>query len=139
MVAMDDELTGEMYNVFLCFLPMFHVFGLAVILCSQLQMGNTIVSMPKFDLDTTLKSIEKYRVTHMWLVPPVMLALVKQGKLDRYDLSSLKHIGSGAAPLGKELMEDCAKCLPTVALGQVLSCNAANKLLSDFQLHHFIL
>lgn len=118
MVAMDEELMGEMHNVFLCFLPMFHVFGLAVVMCAQLQMGYTIVSMPKFDLDVALKSIEKYRVTHMWLVPPVMLALVKQGKLDRYDISSLKHIGSGAAPLGKELMEECAKSLPHVAVGQ---------------------
>ena len=133
MVTMDEELMGEMHNVFLCFLPMFHVFGLAVVMCAQLQMGYTIVSMPKFDLDVALKSIEKYRVTHMWLVPPVMLALVKQGKLERYDISSLKHIGSGAAPLGKELMEECAKSLPHVAVGQVLSCKAVNKMLSDFQ------
>ncbi|KAL6341966.1 hypothetical protein AAG906_038212 [Vitis piasezkii] len=129
MVTMDEELMGEMHNVFLCFLPMFHVFGLAVVMCAQLQMGYTIVSMPKFDLDVALKSIEKYRVTHMWLVPPVMLALVKQGKLERYDISSLKHIGSGAAPLGKELMEECSKSLPHVAVGQVLSCKAVNKML----------
>lgn len=121
MVTQDNELMGEYNSVFLCFLPMFHVFGLSVILYSQLQMGNAIVSMPKFDLDEVLKSIEKYRVTHLWLVPPVMLALVKQGKLGQYDISSLKHIGSGAAPLGKELMEDCSKCLPGVAVGQVLS------------------
>lgn len=139
MVTMDDALTIETNDVFLCFLPMFHVFGLAVILCSQLQMGYTVVSMPRFDLDVTLKSIEKYRVTRMWLVPPVMLALVKQGNLDRYDLSSLKHIGSGAAPLGKELMDECAKCLPAVSVGQVISCKATNNRLSDFQFHYFIL
>nr|UNA06900.1 4-coumarate--CoA ligase-like protein 7 [Vernicia montana] len=118
MITMDQEIAGEMHHVFLCFLPMFHVFGLAVITYSQLQKGNAVVSMGKFDFELVLKAVEKYRVTHLWVVPPVILALAKQNSVKKYDLSSLQHVGSGAAPLGKELMEECAKSIPHAAVVQ---------------------
>ncbi|KAK3031965.1 hypothetical protein RJ639_036900 [Escallonia herrerae] len=109
MVTADQELKEEKHNVFLCVLPMFHVFGLSVIVYSQLQRGNAVVSVGKFDLEVILRSVEKYRVTNLWIVPPIVLALTKQSVVKKYDLSSLRQIGSGAAPLGKELMEECAK------------------------------
>nr|AGO89329.1 Ca4CL12 [Salix arbutifolia] len=118
MVTMDQVMAGEMHNVFLCFLPMFHVFGLAVITYSQLQMGNAVAIMGKFEFEMVLKTIEKYRVTHMWVVPPVILALSKQSLVKKYDLSSLRNIGSGAAPLGKDLMKECAKNLPDTIITQ---------------------
>lgn len=120
MVTMDQDMAGEMHNVFICFLPMFHVFGLAVITYSQLQRGNALVSIGKFDFEMILKAVEKYRVTHMWVVPPVILALAKQSLVKKYDLSSLKYIGSGAAPLGKDLMVECAKNLPHAVITQVV-------------------
>lgn len=119
-IGMDDELAGEKHDVYLCVLPMFHVFGLAVILYSQLRRGNAVVSMNKFDFEMLLRAVEKYRVTRLWVVPPIILALAKQSVVHKYDLSSLKQIGSGAAPLGKELMEDCAKNLPHVLIFQVI-------------------
>ncbi|KAA8544125.1 hypothetical protein F0562_022137 [Nyssa sinensis] len=118
MVTADQGLAGEMYNVFLCVLPMFHAFGLCVILYSQLQRGNAVVSMGKFDLEMLLMAVEKYRVTHLWVVPPIILALSKQSVVKKYDLSSLKQIGSGAAPLGKELMDECAKNFPYAVILQ---------------------
>ncbi|XP_060169607.1 probable CoA ligase CCL7 [Lycium barbarum] len=118
MVTCDQELFGEMHNVFLCVLPMFHVFGLAVIMYAQLQRGNAIVSMAKFDLKMLLENVEKYRVTHLWIVPPVILALAKNPMVKKYNLTSLKQIGSGAAPLGKELMEECAKKFPQAVVLQ---------------------
>ncbi|XP_076913099.1 putative CoA ligase CCL7 [Bidens hawaiensis] len=118
MLTSDQRLMGEKDHVYLCFLPMFHIFGFGVILYAQLQEGNTVVSMRRFDFGGMLKNIEKYRVTHLWVVPPVFLALTKQEVVNKFDLSSLRQIGSGAAPLGKELMEECAKRLPHVAVLQ---------------------
>ncbi|KDP43987.1 hypothetical protein JCGZ_05454 [Jatropha curcas] len=118
MVTIDQEIAGEMHHVFLCCLPMFHVFGLAVITYSQMQKGNAVVSMGKFDFEMLLKTVEKYRVTHMWVVPPIILALAKHSLVKKYDLSSLQHVGSGAAPLGKELMEECAKSIPNAVVAQ---------------------
>lgn len=119
MISADQELAGEMHNLYLCVLPMFHVFGLAVIIFSQLQRGNAIVSMGKFDLEMILKAVEKYRITHLWVVPPIVLALAKNSAVKKYDLSSLKQIGSGAAPLGRDLMLDCAKNFPQAVVMQV--------------------
>ncbi|XP_023526195.1 4-coumarate--CoA ligase-like 7 [Cucurbita pepo subsp. pepo] len=118
MVTHDQDLLGDPRNVFLCFLPMFHVFGLSVILYSQLQRGNTVVSMAKFELEKALGVVMKYRITHLYLVPPVIIAMAKQSVVKRYDLSSLKQILSGAAPLGKDVMEECSKVLPQTKITQ---------------------
>ncbi|CAK8576187.1 unnamed protein product [Lathyrus sativus] len=115
---MDDDLAGELNGVFLCVLPMFHVFGLAVVTYAQLRRGSAVVSMGRFELESFLRAIEKYRVTDLWVVPPMVLALAKQSVVSKYDVSSLKCIGSGAAPLGKELMEECARRLPHVTVYQ---------------------
>lgn len=122
MITMDDELNGEINDVYLVVLPMFHVFGLAVITCSQLQRGNAVVSLKKFEFEVVLKTIEKFRVTKLWVVPPIILALAKHSLVDKYDLSSLKYVGSGAAPLGKELMQECAKRFPRAIISQVHLC-----------------
>ncbi|CAL9026700.1 unnamed protein product [Prunus brigantina] len=118
MVTADQDRYGEPRNVFLCIVPMFHIFGLSVIAYSQLRRGNAVVSMAKFEIDRALKAVEKYRVTHLFVVPPVMIALAKQSVVEKYDLSSLEFIASGAAPLGKDLMEECAKNIPQAVVGQ---------------------
>ncbi|MFQ6624845.1 hypothetical protein Gotur_004067 [Gossypium turneri] len=118
MVTKDQELAGDIHRVYLCILPMFHVFGLAVMVYAQVQMGNALVSMAKFDFEMFLRNVEKYRATHLWVVPPIVLAMAKQNVVDKFDLSSLKQIGSGAAPLGKELMEECAKKFPQAVVMQ---------------------
>lgn len=121
MIAMDQEMAGEVHNLFLCVLPLYHVFGFAVVTYAQLRYGNTVVSMARFDLEKILKAVEKYKITHMWVVPPIILALSKQSVVKKYDLSSLRQVGSGAAPLGKDLMEECAKVVPKGAVIQVLN------------------
>nr|GMD14273.1 4-coumarate--CoA ligase-like 7 [Ipomoea batatas] len=118
MVAADQDAAGEPQNTFLCFLPLFHVFGLSIILYSQLARGNSVVIMGKFDLERILKIVDKYRVTHMWVVPPIILALAKNSVVKKYNLTSLRQIRSGAAPLGKELMEECAKNIPQATVIQ---------------------
>lgn len=120
MVTADQEMAGEVNCVFLCVLPMFHVFGLAVIMLAQLQRGSAVVSMSKFDFEMILRSVEKYGVTHLWVVPPIILALAKSSVVKKYDTSSLKQVGSGAAPLGKELMQECAKNFPQAVVMQVI-------------------
>ncbi|GLT80768.1 hypothetical protein SLA2020_521910 [Shorea laevis] len=140
MVTTDQEIVGDMHRVFLCVLPMFHVFGLAIILYSQLQKGNAVVSLRKFDFEMLLRCVEKYKVTHLWVVPPVILALAKQSVVKKFDLSSLRHIGSGAAPLGKELMEECAKNFPQAVVqqgyGMTETCGIVSKESPMFSVRH---
>ena len=121
MIGMDDDVAGDANDsVFLCVLPMFHVFGLAVIVYAQLRRGSTVVSLRRFEFEKFLEAIEKHKVTNLWVVPPIVLAMAKQRVVEKYDLSSLRRIGSGAAPLGKELMEECAKRFPRATVLQVM-------------------
>jgi acyl-CoA synthetase (AMP-forming)/AMP-acid ligase II len=87
-------------------LPFFHIYGLTVLMALTLWRGATLVTMPRFDLERFLTLLQDYRVTSAALVPPIMLALAKHPLVDRFDLSALQFIGSGAAPLGAELEDD---------------------------------
>jgi 4-coumarate--CoA ligase len=115
----DQDELGEGRNVFLCFLPMFHIYGMSVVTLAQLRRGNALVVMARFDLEAVLAAVERHRVTHLYCVPPVMIALAKHGRGDRYDLSSVRCIGSSAAPLGKDVMEAVADKFPNAEIIQV--------------------
>ena len=94
-------------DTLICFLPFFHIYGLAVIMNLGLWSGATLVVMPRFDLAQYLDLIERYRATMLHVVPPVVLALAKSPALDGRDLSSVRKLFSGAAPLGAGLIEQC--------------------------------
>ncbi len=94
-------------DILLCVLPLFHIYGLVVVLNMGLHLGATIVTMPRFDLEQFLGLIEKYRVTLSHIVPPIVLQLARNPLVETCDLSSLKMIFSGAAPLGPELSREC--------------------------------
>ncbi len=98
-------------DVGIAVLPFFHVYGLTVLMAFTLWQGATLVTMPRFDLEQFLTLLQDYRVTGAALVPPIMLALARHPLVDRFDLSALRSVGSGAAPLGAELQEACGRRL----------------------------
>lgn len=59
--------------------------------------------MPSFDLQKYLALISQHKVIRTHVVPPIVIALAKHPLVDQYDLSSLKCVFSGAAPLGMML------------------------------------
>ena len=85
----------------LAVLPLFHIYGMVVVLKLGLANGATIVTMPRFDFEEFLATIQKYRITNLPIVPPLVLALLKSPLVSGYDLSSVRMIFSGAAPLGE--------------------------------------
>jgi len=95
-------------------LPFFHIYGMNVIMNTGLFKGAAIVIMPRFELEQFLNVLQTYGVTRAHLVPPIMLALTKQPIVDQYDLSKLKLIMSGAAPLGEKLTAACCERLKCV-------------------------
>ena len=84
-------------------LPFFHIYGQTLVLNDALRRGARIVTMPRFDLAQFLAAIERHRITACYVAPPVVLALAKHPLVDDHDLSSLRFITSGAAPLDAEL------------------------------------
>ncbi|MFT4978929.1 MAG: acyl-CoA synthetase (AMP-forming)/AMP-acid ligase II [Myxococcota bacterium] len=100
----EDELS---YAV----LPFFHIYGMQVLMNYMLCQGLTTVTVPRFDLVQMLSLVQKHRISRLYLVPPIVLALAKHPIIDTFDLSSVRQIFSGAAPLGGELAEAAAKRL----------------------------
>lgn len=88
-------------------LPFFHVYGLTVLTNYALATGATVVTMPRFDLEQFLHLMEIHAVSYAYVAPPIVLALAKQPVVDRYDLSRLRVIMSGGAPLGAETAIAC--------------------------------
>lgn len=88
-------------------LPMSHIYGLVVICHSSLYQGDGVVVLPKFELDSCMGAIQKYKINSLFIVPPIIILMTKNKQaLSKYDLSSVRTIFTGAAPLGKETAED---------------------------------
>jgi acyl-CoA synthetase (AMP-forming)/AMP-acid ligase II len=93
-------------DVVMAVLPYFHIYGMVVIMMFGLAGGGTIVSTPRFDMLEFLGLVQKYRATILPLVPPIVLGMVKHPAVAQYDLSSVRLVFSGAAPLGEDLARE---------------------------------
>ncbi|KAK6123804.1 hypothetical protein DH2020_042458 [Rehmannia glutinosa] len=117
-------------DVMLCVLPLFHIYSLNSVLLCGLRVGAAILIMQKFDIVPFLELIQKYKVTIGPFVPPIVLAIAKSPLVGKYDLSSVRTVMSGAAPLGKEL-EDAARIkFPNAKLGQGYGMTEAGPVLA---------
>jgi len=104
-----DYFTAD--DTLICVLPLFHIYGLVVVLNMGLYQGSTIVTVPRFDLELFLQLVQDHGVTLAHLVPPIVLSLSKNPIVDNYKLPKLKTIFSGAAPLDENLTRACMKRL----------------------------
>ncbi|XP_060204078.1 4-coumarate--CoA ligase 2 [Lycium barbarum] len=105
-------------DVVLCVLPLFHIFALNSVLLVSLRAGASVLLMQKFEIGTFLELIQRHRVSVAAVVPPLVLALAKNPMVDSFDLSSIRLVLSGAAPLGKELEEALHRRVPQAIFGQ---------------------
>ena len=87
----------------IAFLPFSHIYGLNLYMCQCLTWGTTVVILPRFDLNQYLESVEKYQPDELALVPPIALMMVKDPRVSKYNLRSVRRIMSAAAPLTNEL------------------------------------
>jgi acyl-CoA synthetase (AMP-forming)/AMP-acid ligase II len=101
VLGIDEDDTG------VAVAPFFHTLGFTILVCQPLAAGATVVSLPRFELEGFLGAIQEHRATYTVVVPPIALALARHPAVERYDLSSLRFMGCGAAPLGPELEQEC--------------------------------
>ncbi|RLN91005.1 hypothetical protein BBJ28_00009772 [Nothophytophthora sp. Chile5] len=92
----------QKYPYALGMLPFFHIMA-TMIFHVTIYMGVTMVVLPGFDPETFLRTVEKYKMTKLNLAPPLVTFLAKHPIVAKYDLSLVTHVGSGGAPLGKEV------------------------------------
>ncbi len=103
LCQIEGGLEVEDGEIALAVLPFFHIYGMQVLMNGLLAAGSTIITVPRFDLEQVLQIIQDRKVTRFFAVPPIVLAFAKHPMVDQYDLSSLRQVFSGAAPLSAEL------------------------------------
>ncbi len=99
-LAPDDVLMGV--------LPFFHIYGQTVVLAAGVRAGAATVTMARFDLEQYLRLIQQHRATRLFVAPPIVLAFAKHPLVGEYDLSSVRHVMSGAAPLAGDVAGQAA-------------------------------
>ncbi|CAO2819697.1 unnamed protein product [Amaranthus hypochondriacus] len=106
-------------NVCLAVLPMFHIYGLALFVFGLLSLGTSVVVMRKFDKNQVVEVINKYKVTHFPVVPPLLAILIAKAKSDCGSVSlsglcSLKQVSCGAAPVTNKVIADFLDTFPGI-------------------------
>lgn len=89
----------------LAILPFFHVYGMTTVLVLSVMEGNTMIIMPKFDVEATLKTIQKQKPTMFPGAPTMYIGLLNHPDIAKYDLSSINACISGSASLPLEVQE----------------------------------
>jgi acyl-CoA synthetase (AMP-forming)/AMP-acid ligase II len=105
--AMVGDVRLQADDVVLDVLPFFHAFGMIIVMNYALRTGATVVTLPRFALEPCLQIMQDYWVSYTYLVPPLVLTLATHPRVDAYDLSPLRFIVCGAAPLGAEVAHAC--------------------------------
>ena len=126
VTSVAQQVDGETPNLYLtpndvvlCVLPLFHIYSLNSVLLCSLRAGAAVLLMQKFEIGALLTLIQRHRVSMAAVVPPLVLALAKNPTVADFDLSSIRIVLSGAAPLGKELEDALRSRVPQAILGQV--------------------
>jgi len=92
-------------EVILGVLPFFHVYGMTTIMNLSIMQAYKMILLPKFDVETVLKTIETKKPTLFPGAPTMYIALLNHPNLANYDLSSIKVCISGSAPLPVEVQQ----------------------------------
>ncbi len=94
-------------------LPFFHVFAMTAVMNLSIRNALEIIALPRFELEDTIKLIDKKKPDYMMAVPAIFNAINNFEGIENYDLKSLKFCISGGAPLPMEVkrkFEDKTGC-----------------------------
>jgi long-chain acyl-CoA synthetase len=98
--------------------PWFHAMGTIGGLNITTLLGTTLVLHLRFDPGRYLEDAERFQVTSMGGAPPIYVALLAHADIDKRDLSSVRSISSGAAPLPVEVLEEMHRRFPDARIGE---------------------
>jgi acyl-CoA synthetase (AMP-forming)/AMP-acid ligase II len=103
---------------FLGLLPFFHIYGMTCIMGFGLYVGSTVICLLRFELEKFLQTVQEYKIAYLHLVPPICIALAKHPLCAKFDLTSMRSIISGAAPMGSALQTEVMTRYPHCAVRQ---------------------
>jgi len=102
-LALNHGMEGTRDDIALAHLPFYHIYGMTTLICASVCFGLSIVISKRFDMEEFLELIQKFKVTVVGTVMPVLTLLTQfPDLLEQYDLSSLRYISSGATPMVPE-------------------------------------
>ena len=91
------------------FLPLYHAYGQLYTILMAVKLRVPVYVMHEFRYEDFLHSIGKFQITSLQVAPPILVMLSKRPETQRYDLRSVRDILCGAAPLSRELQNDCQR------------------------------
>ncbi|MCJ1410849.1 hypothetical protein MMC19_004935 [Ptychographa xylographoides] len=100
-------------EVYLGLLPQSHIYSLVVVCHATVYRGDQVINLPKFEINSFLGAIQRFKINTLALVPPIIILMTKNKALcDKFDLSSVQAIFTGAAPLGMETAQELQQQYP---------------------------
>jgi len=118
--------TEENPDVLLVSVPFYHVAG-ATTMLSSIWGGRKMVILPQFEPKAWLEAVQTHHVTHSFVVPTMLKRIMDHPDFDKHDLSSLKLVAYGAAPMPWEVVIKAVqvfKCGLMNAYGQTESTSS---------------
>lgn len=123
--ATGVELTQDTVNLNVC--PLYHVAASVLQTYTTFYIGGTSVTLDQFDPCEVLETIEQERVTFTFLVPTMIFRILEYPDARRYDLSSLRKVGYGAAPMPLDRLKKAIPLFgPVLFQGYGLTESTAN-------------
>ncbi len=108
----------EVHEKVLVSAPFFHVAG-ATTMMLAIWSGRTLVILPTFTPEDWLAAVQKEGVTHAFVVPTMLKRIMEVPDFDKYDISSLKSITYGAAPMPYEVVRRACDIFPPRGIGLI--------------------
>lgn len=100
-------------------LPFSHIYGLVVVSYTNTYRGDSVVVLPKFEMKTFLAAVQNHKINQLYVVPPIIIQVIRNQDICRqYDLSSVRFLITGAAPLGAETASEIKQLYPKWHVGQ---------------------
>ncbi|PGH12264.1 hypothetical protein AJ80_06778 [Polytolypa hystricis UAMH7299] len=112
------EITPVEPKTFLAVLPLYHITGLIRFCTNPIFQNDEVILLPQFTMPLVLSAITTYHITELILVPPIAIRFANDPVVAKHNLSSVKRISCGAAPLSKEVTHSLAAKFPLAGFRQ---------------------
>ncbi|KZO92578.1 amp dependent CoA ligase [Calocera viscosa TUFC12733] len=122
-------------DLVLAVLPFYHIYGLVAIMHAMIFAGGGIVIVQQFHPQQFLETIVRRRITHLPLVPPIVVLLLKSPMTKKYDLSHIRWVVCAAAPISEQVLQEFRALLPRAHIGMGYGLTETTTLVSLFDMH----
>lgn len=128
----------QQHWAFLIIGPLFHLAAGSRVFSSTALGGHAVI-LPKFDVVELMENVKKYAINSATLVPTMYQMILDHPKFGDYDLSSLKMLASGAAPLSIALLSRIVSAFPETEFFQTYGMTEASPILTSLDSSYHVL